>query len=410
MASLKKSEYVLDEIVYFLSNPFFQIPVLSFMESKCLIFDPSIEDSEAYLEIHAEYIKLVDLLLEGFRTDTGLSHDQIIQAMKELSSKPDLRDVFQVLFEQVLATVDYRIFVRIMAQKNLELQQQALLLISQMLGGSLPESLLKDAPGDVQWSKSQHHSKDEDQILLAVLAQSKEEYEREKKKTNDEQEELRIIIGISQSESARLEQSMKVEQEKLNETLQKSLTLNDEPQTTGKTLSSKPTLSKSASIPPPASYQPKRQSSTTTAPKQIVADHHLGAKDSGSAVSSADAAASWMKSAETEMNSSDAHSKAVQAAAAGMAGMSGEEYKRRVEFLRQQRDKLMEMKRKEREKQLLSAEKSQPQRPASARAAKVALKQGHGNGGPEKSPEDEKKLAMRRAIADRIKSELMGKK
>lgn len=320
------------------------------------------------------------------------------------------RGVVIVLFEQVLATVDYRIFVRIMAQKNLELQQQALLLISQMLGGSLPESLLKDAPADVQWSKSQHHSKDEDQILLAVLAQSKEEYEREKKQTSDEQEELRVIIGISQSESARLKHSMQVEQEKLNETLQKSLTINDEAQTTGKTVSSKPTLSKSASIPPPASYQPKRQSSTTTAPKQIMADHSVGAKDAGSTVSSADAAAAWMKSAETEMNASDAHSKAVQAAAASMAGMSGEEYKRRVEFLRQQRDKLMEMKRKEREKQLLSAEKSQPQRPASARAARVALKQGHGNRGPETNPEDEKKLAMRRAIADRIKSELMGKK
>ena len=35
MAS-KRSEYVLDELVCFLSNPLFQVPVLSFMESKCL--------------------------------------------------------------------------------------------------------------------------------------------------------------------------------------------------------------------------------------------------------------------------------------------------------------------------------------------------------------------------------------
>lgn len=36
MATLNKSEYVLDQLVCFLSNPLFQIPVLSFMETKCL--------------------------------------------------------------------------------------------------------------------------------------------------------------------------------------------------------------------------------------------------------------------------------------------------------------------------------------------------------------------------------------
>lgn len=94
-----------------------------------------------------------------------------------------------------------------------------------------------------------------------------------------------------------------------------------------------------------------------------------------------------------------------------MSGLTEEEYKKRAEYLKQQRDKLMEMKRKEREKQLLSAEKSQPQRPASARAARAALQQGEAPPKPPRlSPEEEKKLAMRRAIAERIKSELMGKK
>lgn len=92
-----------------------------------------------------------------------------------------------------------------------------------------------------------------------------------------------------------------------------------------------------------------------------------------------------------------------------MAGMNEEEYKRRAEFLRQQRDKLMEMKRKEREKQLLTAERAQPQRPASARAARAAMQQATG-GNSQASAEDEKKMAMRRAIADRLKSELIGRK
>ncbi|GFN82346.1 hypothetical protein PoB_000885200 [Plakobranchus ocellatus] len=417
MAS-KRSDYVLDELVCFLSNPLFQVPVLSFMESKCLIFDPSTEDSESYKEIHEEYKKLVDLLLEGFRTDTGLTHDQIIKAMKDLNSKSDLRDIFQVLFEQVLATVDYPIFVRIMAQKNLELQQQALMLISQMMGGSLPGSLVKDLERssggeNVTRLAQQQNSKEEDQVLMAVLAKSKEEYEFEKKQKKQEEKDLMVMIGISKVENDRLQATMKTEQEKLNETFQKSLSLGEQPLPVIKTpqAAQKPALAKSASIPPPAAYTPKRQTSTTTAPKPLPAQHDLGISGGDPKLTSAQAAAAWLKNAESEVHTSDAHSQAVKAAAASMAGMSEREYQQRVQFLKQQRDKLMEMKRKEREKQLLTAEHSQPQRPASARAARAALGQGgDGKDGKATDAEDEKKLAMRRAIADRIKSELMGNK
>lgn len=93
-----------------------------------------------------------------------------------------------------------------------------------------------------------------------------------------------------------------------------------------------------------------------------------------------------------------------------MAGMTEDEYKQRVNFLKQQRDKLMEMKRREREKQLLSAESSQPTRPASAQAARNAMRRTEPEPEPSEPTEEEKKLAMRRAIASRIKSELMGKK
>ena len=77
-----------------------------------------------------------------------------------------------------------------------------------------------------------------------------------------------------------------------------------------------------------------------------------------------------------------------------MAGLSEAEYQKRAEFLKQQRDKLMEMKKKEREKQLLTAERSQPQRPASARAARAALKNSEDTAASQSKAEDEKKLAI----------------
>lgn len=54
------------------------------------------------------------------------------------------------------------------------------------------------------------------------------------------------------------------------------------------------------------------------------------------------------------------------------------ELKRRTEFLKAQRDKLLALKREEREKQLAEAEKSQMKsRPKSARAARSAFGKGN---------------------------------
>lgn len=93
-----------------------------------------------------------------------------------------------------------------------------------------------------------------------------------------------------------------------------------------------------------------------------------------------------------------------------MSKLSADELQRRQEFLKQQRDKLIAMKKNEREKHLLSAEKAAPSRPKSARAARSALsmKKEDAKAGP--NAEEQKQLEMRRAIANRLKQEVVGKK
>lgn len=94
-----------------------------------------------------------------------------------------------------------------------------------------------------------------------------------------------------------------------------------------------------------------------------------------------------------------------------MAGMSADEIKKRQEYLRAQRDKLISMKKKEREKQLLSAEQSNPERPQSARAARQMLANEKGMEQKQTvSPEEQKKIEMRRQIANKLKAELMSDK
>ena len=85
-----------------------------------------------------------------------------------------------------------------------------------------------------------------------------------------------------------------------------------------------------------------------------------------------------------------------------MAKLTPEEIKQRQQFLMAQRDKLIAMKKDKREDQLKDAVKKQPQRPASARAARNAM-----GGAATASQDDERALAMRRAIAEKIKQEVM---
>ena len=73
--------------------------------------------------------------------------------------------------------------------------------------------------------------------------------------------------------------------------------------------------------------------------------------------------------------------------------------------MKSQRDKLLTMKKEAREKQLRLDVKAQPKRPASARAARIAMQGTETNDNVE---DDEKKMAMRRAIADKLKREVIG--
>lgn len=94
---------------------------------------------------------------------------------------------------------------------------------------------------------------------------------------------------------------------------------------------------------------------------------------------------------------------------ASLSKLSPEEIKQRQEFLRQQRDKLLAMKKEAREKQLKDAERLQSARPMSARAARSAMSQKPNLAAPPPStnPEDDKKLAMRRAIAEKLRQEVI---
>uniref|UniRef100_A0A3Q1F8Z0 Cilia- and flagella-associated protein 36 n=1 Tax=Acanthochromis polyacanthus TaxID=80966 RepID=A0A3Q1F8Z0_9TELE len=162
-------EWVVESIVGYLGSPEWVIPVTDFMENKCTVFDDEDENKLSYTEIHQQYKKLVEKLLENYMQEVGINEQQFLDAC----TSPFARSkTLQTVFQPVLATDDFQMFRSLMVQKNMELQLQALRVMKER-NGALPECLTDGV--DVMSELQQQEMK----ILQEVLKKSKEEYDEE---------------------------------------------------------------------------------------------------------------------------------------------------------------------------------------------------------------------------------------
>ncbi|XP_058507253.1 cilia- and flagella-associated protein 36 isoform X2 [Solea solea] len=169
-------EWVVESIVGYLGSPEWIIPVTDFMENKCTVFDDEDENKLSYTEIHHQYKKLVEKLLENYMQEVGINEQQFLDACTSPFAKSR---TLQSVFQPVLATDDFQLFRSLMVQKNTELQLQALRVIKER-NGELPECLTDGV--DVMTELEQQELK----ILQEVLKKSKEEY--------DEQMSRRLLL------------------------------------------------------------------------------------------------------------------------------------------------------------------------------------------------------------------------
>ncbi|XP_043494206.1 cilia- and flagella-associated protein 36 [Polistes fuscatus] len=139
--------WVFDSLVGFLQGPIWSAPLLTFIEEKSLIFEADDEENnEEYHKIYQEYKNLVDLLLGCFMEDMGITPEQFEHACNVNKNTKMPIHFQQSLFEQIWAANEYGIFKRMMIQKNLELQLQALNMIEQKFGLT-PASLMYETEG-----------------------------------------------------------------------------------------------------------------------------------------------------------------------------------------------------------------------------------------------------------------------
>ncbi|RZC36803.1 ARL2 Bind BART domain containing protein [Asbolus verrucosus] len=130
-----ENSWVFDSLVAFLNGPIWSAPLDSFIEEKSLIFEPNLHENEEYKNIFDEFKNLcqkVDFMLGNFMEDIGITPEQFEEACNKGHTYPI--NFNHNIFEQIWAANDYEMFKRMMTQRNVELQLQALELIEQKYG------------------------------------------------------------------------------------------------------------------------------------------------------------------------------------------------------------------------------------------------------------------------------------
>uniref|UniRef100_A0A3B5MDG3 Cilia- and flagella-associated protein 36 n=1 Tax=Xiphophorus couchianus TaxID=32473 RepID=A0A3B5MDG3_9TELE len=364
------SEWIIESIVGYLGSPEWVIPVTDFMEHKCTVFDDEDENKLSYTEIHQQYKKLVEKLLENYMQEVGINEQQFLDACTSPFAKSQsLQDMFQ----PVLATDDFQVFRSLMVQKNMELQLQALRVIKEK-NGALPECLTDGV--DVMTELEQQEMK----ILEEVLKYSKEEY--------DEEMSRRLLSEKKTgSTSSRSSDKPNTEDDEAREATLTSKQSNSSKRTPGKAETSKTALTLEKVSSNASSHQTVEQSDSREA-----------------------AAEAYLEEAHREAGFSKPYTELLPS--------EQEQLQQRAAYLRQQRDKLHALKKEQQKIRQTAALEEPPASPTPAPTANSVTPDERASLTPsacsdlftqEISAEEKKKLQKRKHLADKLKEEVIKK-
>ena len=74
-------------MVDYLKSPLWTTEVCNFIDEHCILFGEEEENSFAHKETHDNFVKLIDVKLDGFCAELGIEHEVFVQACSKISQK-----------------------------------------------------------------------------------------------------------------------------------------------------------------------------------------------------------------------------------------------------------------------------------------------------------------------------------
>lgn len=179
-------DWLRDFFIQFLKSPKWIHPISEFIDNECFIFDNEEENKLAYTDSHNKFKELVDSLLTEHLRDVAVTEEHLENFCGDVEKDNESSDpeLVNLIAEQLLSVDDFVKFRAMMTKRNLEQQMEALRDMQMSENGESGEE------GDAEIWKSY-----EDELAEALMLSEKET-------ENDclEESELQKAIALSLAE------------------------------------------------------------------------------------------------------------------------------------------------------------------------------------------------------------------
>jgi hypothetical protein len=208
---MSSAEWVFEYMCQVLQSPTWEVPVMSFIDETCAIFDSEEENKLAHMDAHLDFKSLVENLLTQHLAEVGIAPDHFYEACERAYKRKQNGDFATRIIEQLIACDDFLTFKAIMFKRNKELEIEALTALAgegaEEAASADPES--KYGGADRDDGEDEDGSGEEHEGGLSGEGELHAETERLKELTllEKEQADLETAIALSlQIEEERLRQ------------------------------------------------------------------------------------------------------------------------------------------------------------------------------------------------------------
>nr|XP_026692919.1 cilia- and flagella-associated protein 36 [Ciona intestinalis] len=393
----QESSWILEGIVGYLQSPVWHVPIMNFIDEHCACFENKEENKFEYTDIHMKYKQLMERLLADYIKELNISKEAFSEACSQDGS---VVQHVEGLFEYLWAADDFLLFKRIMTKHNLELEMQAIhnLQIKEINDETLDSAMFNE-------------------ILSKSQAAYQSVVDDINKLTAAEENDIQRAIEFSKREMEILKAQAEQEQKMLEEAIKLSLQTSQTPtgDNSNQTKPVPPTVDGGFKTEAPivpvstASIQkdvlPIQASKSPNTPHVLLDDKAKATNTQTAALApltklhrtNASAAASWIteaqKSTEGLFDKPETSTTIPQA-----SNVNQDELEKRKQYLKKQRDKILEQKRNSRQAELKEFHENQPEQSSSADKKSK-----------NEQPDDDA-LNARLALAARLKREVIRQK
>ena len=408
------SAWVAEWLSQFLRSPVWTCPVQTYIDENCEVFEDCDEEENKleYRKIHQEFCEIVDSLLSENLKDLGIGQEVFLEVV---GSKDLNEDLDSLVREYLLSMDDFLTFRKMMEKRNIEIELETMQALDTTNEDEMDIAIAQSTQAHELSAKQLEMEDAELQHALAISLAAEEERQQLR-----EQEIAREVASKAEQQKV-IEESKREHSERVarieEEVLQKRIEVASKAPEVQAVVQSTPTKKEEPAVatPSPKDVPPPVTTTTTTTKQTATLDRVQLAPLMGNGqqnqafaakkplpgiVASSRPTFTALKSAVAEEAKKETPEISTREPLVDprKSQPSEDQLKMRENYLKDQRDRLLKQKKQKRDSELDDYLRENTQTPK---------KEETSEGTPSKVTIDKEHLEMRRALAKKVKEDLL---